>query len=747
MESEEFIAWAIDPGLRVAVLLMACLTGYVTLDMARRVPAACGWVGRWWLAGSALALGTGLWSIHFIGLAGDVLPFGIGYGGFVALAAWAVAVLACGLALRIGVVRAPSLARLGVAGSVLGAGVLATLAVCFVGMRISPALAWHPLWAAGVAGCAALGGMLALGLSLYLKTRFGRVARQLVAALLLGLALSASHVMSTLAARVPFDAVSLNHFSTASNGTLALLASVGTAALLLLLLLLSVIEARMNKALHRAIGRIDEAARTDTLTALPNRMSFDQQLEAAASQADRKGMPLALLFVALDGFKPINDSFGRRVGDLALQEIAQRLQGLARSGDLVARVGGDEFVLLMVRDAHKDGAAKMAQRVLVAMADPCELEGRQAVVSCSVGVVLYPQHGGHTTAMLHADAAARAVKRSGGATYAFFEQQMLTGVGEQLDLLRDLRMALAKQQLELYYQPKIHAPSGEITGAEALMRWHHPQRGMVSPAVFIPIAERYGLIAALGNWVIDEACRQARVWRDEGLRMRVAINLSVHQLRHPDLPERIADALARHQINPMLLTCEITESVAMEDPQATMKIFERLAAVGVHISIDDFGTGYSSLSYLRKLPAQELKIDRSFVLDLETSADARAVVDAVVKLAQALGLKVVAEGVETERQRDVLIQMGCDELQGFLFAKPMSARALLLWASDDREREVAFKPSLFGETRPVSDQELLAHRRAATSTVPQPPTPSKPDSAWSRLIGFADTLPSGSSKL
>ncbi|MEQ1684237.1 MAG: EAL domain-containing protein [Burkholderiaceae bacterium] len=702
MKSEEFIPWVTQPGLWVAVFALACLASYVALDMARRVLANPGRAGLAWLGGGALALGTGLWSIHFVGLSGEVLPFGIGYGAGVTLAAWAVAVTACALTLQVGVVRSPGFGRLLAAGSLLGGGVFVTLGLCFAGMRISPSIAWHPIWAAGAAACAVLGCALALALTLRLKARVGRVPRQLAAALLMGSALSASHVMSTLAACVPFDAVSLNHFSSASNGTLALLASVGTVALLLLLLLLSVIEGRMNKALHRAIGRIDEVARTDTLTALPNRMSFDQLLETAAVQADRKGQALALLFVALDGFKPINDSFGRRVGDLALQEIAQRLASLARSGDTVARVGGDEFALLMQRDADRDGAAKMAQRLLAALAEPCELEGRQAVLSCSIGVVLYPQHGGHTTAMLHADAAARAVKRSGGATYAFFEQHMLTGVGEQLDLLRDLRMALAKNQLELYYQPKIHAPSGEITGAEALMRWHHPQRGMVSPAVFIPIAERYGLIAALGNWVIDEACRQARVWRDEGLRMRVAINLSVHQLRHPDLPDRIADALARHQINPMLLTCEITESVAMEDPAATMKIFERLAAVGVHISIDDFGTGYSSLSYLRKLPARELKIDRSFVLDLESSADARAVVDAVVKLAQALGLKVVAEGVETEAQNQILRSLGCDELQGYLFAKPMSAKALALWAmADVGPSALAFRDSLFAQTAPL----------------------------------------------
>ena len=260
---------------------------------------------------------------------------------------------------------------------------------------------------------------------------------------------------------------------------------------------------------------------------------------------------------------------------------------------------------------------------------------------------------------------------------------------------------------------------------------------MIGPSTFIPVAERFGLIGTLGNWVIEDACRQSRAWRDKGLRMRVAINLSAFQMRQDDLVERITTALARHRIDPSLLTCEITESVAMEDTRATQITFKRLGEAGVHLSIDDFGTGYSSSSYLRKLPAEELKIDRSFVMDIETSADARAVVDAVIHLAHALGLKVVAEGVETQSQRDLLTKMGCDELQGYLFARPMSARALLLWASDDHEREIAFKPSLFGETLSMSHQQLLTHRHAT----PPPQTRTQPhERASSRSNGFADTL-------
>jgi EAL domain-containing protein (putative c-di-GMP-specific phosphodiesterase class I) len=312
---------------------------------------------------------------------------------------------------------------------------------------------------------------------------------------------------------------------------------------------------------------------------------------------------------------------------------------------------------------------------------------------------MYPEHGAMSTLIGHAEAAMRTAKSAGGASHAFFEARMINGSRDQAELLRDLRAALERGQLELYYQPKIHAPSGEITGAEALMRWHHPQRGMVSPGVFIPIAERYGLIGALGLWVIDEACRQVRAWRDSGLRMRVAINLSVHQLRQPDLAERIGAALQRHQINPDLITCEITESSAMEDTDVTMRVLGQLATLGVHISIDDFGTGHSSLSYLRKLPAHELKIDRSFVLDLETSDDARKVASAVINLAKALNLQVVAEGVETEGQNRILRELGCDQLQGYLFAKPMSAKALVVWAMDDvGPRTIGFRASLFKET-------------------------------------------------
>ena len=438
----------------------------------------------------------------------------------------------------------------------------------------------------------------------------------------------------------------------------------------------------------------------DSLTQLPTRVYFEDRLAAAATKADSKSSRLALLFIDLDGFKPVNDTYGHSIGDLVLEQVGHRLKSISRGKDVVARVGGDEFLLLLTNVNAQESVAAVADRLIQSLSHPYTAEGREVMISCSVGIAMYPDGCSHAKLIARADAAMYASKRAGGSKHSFYSSAMDADADAQFELLRDLRKAVAAEEFELFYQPKIDAKSGKVTAVEALLRWNHPTRGMLLPNTFIPIAERFGLIVAIGNWVIDDACRQSRVWREKGLRMRVAINLSAHQMRQEDIVERITNALNVHRIHPSLLTCEITESAAMEDTKSTQATFRRLGELGTHLSIDDFGTGYSSLAYLRKLPTEELKIDRSFIMDLEHSADARAVVDAVIKLAHALGKKVVAEGVENQRQHEVLVKMDCDELQGFLFAKPMSARALMLWAINDRsEGATTFKPSLFDDTR------------------------------------------------
>jgi diguanylate cyclase len=437
---------------------------------------------------------------------------------------------------------------------------------------------------------------------------------------------------------------------------------------------------------------------TDPLTHLATRLGIERQLAAAVIDCDKNNGRLAVLIFDLDGFKPVNSSFGHQVGDLLLRQVADRLRARLGPQDLAGRIGGDGFVILIAQAGNKEALAEFATLLLQDLSRPYLVDGRELAISCSVGIAQYPDDGGQTRLLARADAAKNAAKRLGGACLCFYMPGMDGDAREQMDLLRDLRHAIERRELELFYQPKIDATSGEVTAAEALLRWRHPVRGLVSPTVFIPIAERFGFMRDLGNWVIEDACRQALVWRENGLRMRMAINLSAQQMRQADIVDRIRSALAQNRIQPSLLTCEITESVAMEDTQATQETFRRLGELGVHLSIDDFGTGYSSLSYLRQLPAAELKIDRAFITDIASSRDARAVVDAVVKLAHALGLRVVAEGVETQAQQQILSTMGCDEFQGYLFARPMSAQAILLWATDDKNSAPAFRASLFGDT-------------------------------------------------
>ena len=460
---------------------------------------------------------------------------------------------------------------------------------------------------------------------------------------------------------------------------------------------------RAQTELRAANTELQRRALLDPLTNLPNRQLFEDRLAHAVARTaraeervgGRAAAKLAVLFVGLDGFKTVNDSLGHAAGDRVLKEAAARLRNAARDSDTVARVGGDEFLLLMEDVGSLADGVNLAHRLAKSLALPFEMPGEPVLIAASIGIVVYPDQGHHGKLIANGDAAMHAAKRAGGNTYAVFESRMDARSADQLSLQGDLRHALERGQMQLHYQPKVDGRRGQISGVEALLRWTHPTRGMVSPAEFIPLAERFGLINALGQWVIEEACRQMQAWADEGVRMRVAINISVHQLREDDLVERIRLALERHLVDPSQLLCEITESVAMEDIKATQRAFEGLARIGVYLSIDDFGTGYSSLSYLRQLPARQLKIDRSFVNDLETSSDARAVVDAVVRLAHALGLKVVAEGVETIGQRDVLLGLGCDELQGYFYARPMAAHTLLDWTHGRKPADtVDFSPSV-----------------------------------------------------
>jgi diguanylate cyclase (GGDEF)-like protein len=457
------------------------------------------------------------------------------------------------------------------------------------------------------------------------------------------------------------------------------------------------LRVRLSSELARLSNRVSAKLERDELTGMLTRSGFGAALQRKALASDGGAAPFCVLYLALDNFGMLNDAFGHETGDRLIQEVARRISVCAGPVSHTCHAAADEFSLLW--DGDISAERSIATRITEALSEPFTFESIRTQVSCSIGIAMYPEHGSITKLMGNAALAMRSVKHSGGGDFCVYDPKMGIEIREQAVLFNDLRNALERGEFELYFQPKIDAISLQVTAAEALLRWHHPERGLIGPMVFIPLAEQYGLIGPIGNWVIEEACRKAARWREQGLRMRVAVNISGYQMREDDLVDRIEAALQRHAIQPERFTCEITESVAMEDTKVTQLTFERMRNAGFHVSIDDFGTGYSSLAALRKLPAAELKIDRAFVSDLEESEDARSIAQSIVNLAMALNLRVVAEGVETVGQRDLLVKMGCNELQGFLFAMPMPAYELERLALDVHQPdEMEFRKSLFSET-------------------------------------------------
>jgi diguanylate cyclase (GGDEF)-like protein len=437
-----------------------------------------------------------------------------------------------------------------------------------------------------------------------------------------------------------------------------------------------VVTAR-TEGLEAANRQLRHLATHDALTGLPNRVLFEDRLAQAMAHADRDGQQCAVLVLDLDRFKLVNDSLGHRAGDELLNEVARRLSGAVRSVDTVARMGGDEFVLIVNSTSVRQDAVELAQRAVAALATPIKISGVDLHTSSSIGIAFYPGDGTSAESLItHADAAMYCAKQRGRNNVQCFEQSMDTITRERVKLESDLHEALARQQFELYYQPKVDTATEYVHSAEALIRWRHPERGLIMPNDFIPMAEECGLIVAIGEWVMREACRQCKIWQNEGLQpLRVAVNVTASQFRHGNLLSVIRRAVDEVGLDPRYLELEITESAVMTNPEESTSILEQLSRMGVLVSVDDFGTGYSSMSYLRRFPIDKLKIDRGFVKDLMTRADDVSIVRAIISLAHSLRLKVVAEGVETSEQLDALKSMGCDQYQGFHFSAALPAAA------------------------------------------------------------------------
>ncbi|MFG0500860.1 putative bifunctional diguanylate cyclase/phosphodiesterase [Pseudomonas sp. YQ_13] len=667
-------------------LCVAILASYTALDLTGRIATAKGRAAYLWMGGGALAMGIGVWSMHFIGMLAFSLPIDLGYDLALTAFSLLIAVLSSGFALWL--VSQPSLPalQLGFGALIMGSGIACMHYTGMAALRMLPGIDYDPtlFGASLLIAVGASAAALWIAFRLRKHTPYVRQIRGL-AAVVMGFAIVGMHYTGMAAANFPEGSFCGALGGGLQGDSLVYLVLITTLAVLAVALLTSVLDARLEartaelaRSLTLANQELTQLALHDTLTGLPNRTLLADRIEQAIAKVAEQGGCFALMFIDLDGFKPVNDAFGHHIGDLLLKAVAARLRGHLHSQDTLARIGGDEFVLLVELQEPND-AMDVAVKQVNLVSRPFRVAEHDLQLSASLGIVLYPGNGQDQHELLrNADAAMYHAKSAGKNGYSFFDVSMNSNARQQLQLLQDLRLALEQRQFRLHYQPKFDAHTCQPIGAEALLRWEHPQQGLLLPDRFIGLAEKTGLIIPIGEWVLIEACRQMRQWLDQGhLGWRMAVNLSAIQFCHAGLVDSVARALQQNGLPANCLTLEITETTAMHDADASLTVLQRLSDMGVDLSIDDFGTGYSSLMYLKRLPANELKIDRGFVRDLEQDSDDAAIVSAIVALGQALGLRIVAEGVETDKQQDFLTRLGCDSLQGYLLGQPVPAEQFM----------------------------------------------------------------------
>lgn len=673
-----------NPWLVVLSVAVAIFVSHTALSLSARVARSDGILSKLWLVGGALAMGSGIWSMHFIGMLAFSLPIALAYDIPTTITSLFIAIITSAFALSVANRQRISLVHLSLGAVLLGGGISAMHYVGMAAIQITPMITYEPGLLLLSVGIAIVASFAALWL--FFRLRRGnsvliRLAR-IGAAFVMGLAISGMHYTGMAASRFSPGSFCIGA-GTTDQRWLALTIAVPAIALLAITTILLVYDGHLesrtrkhNAQLEKANAQLEHAATHDALTGLPNRVLLADRLAQATAQSERYSRGFAVMVVDLDRFKSINDSLGHIAGDDLLKEMAQRLSQQLRKADTLARLGGDEFVLVLNEISGPRDAETVASKVLAAMAQPVTLSALEVQISASIGISVFPEDGVDAETLLqHADAAMYHAKKNGRNAFQFFAPVMNAFARERLEIESGLRRALVQGgEFELHYQPKVEVSSGRIDSAEALIRWRHPKRGLTAPSGFIPIAEETGLIVPIGEWVLFEACRQARAWQTSGMRpLRIAVNLSAQQFKQKSLVTTVREALAAAGLDPGYLELELTESAVMHDAESSIQVLRQLSDLGVRISVDDFGTGYSSLSYLRRLPLDKLKIDRSFIREVAASRDDAEIVRAIVSLAHSLHLKVIAEGVETAEQLTFLRGLGCDQYQGFHCSPPVPA--------------------------------------------------------------------------
>ena len=674
------VSW--DPVLIGISFVVAFIASFIALDSAGKVAISNQRESTFWRLSGGATLGMGIWSMHFIGMLAMKMSMPINYHFSLTAFSFFIALISATLAINIAISgNTLSTKRLVVATGILSAGVVT---MHYVGMY---AIIEHVaiLWSHSLILLSVMIAIVASGVGLWLAFHLRQNTRRalinrLVAALIMALAIASMHYTG-------MGAATFTHFGhTAHDGLSSLELSVWVCAVTLvilgIMLVVSMVDSQLRTSrladnLHQLNCQLEHQVHFDALTGLANRTQIDACLQACLQHSKLHQHQFALVFIDLDRFKVVNDTWGHHIGDQLLIATTQRIYSCLDDTMTLARLGGDEFILL-VPDCNKEAITALLTRIAAAIGDPFTLFGYTIRVSLNAGSSIYPEHGSTLHELkVKADMAMYHVKQAGRNGWAIYSPEMETIADTPPTFLQELSQALEHDQFELWYQPKYTAGDHSLTGFEALLRWHHPERGMLLPAEFLPALEETGLIIPVGKWVIQQACQQLHQWKLQGhAEWTLAVNLSPSQFEQHDIVDVVCSALAQYQLSPAYLTLELTESTALKNLKRSAEVLNAFSALGITVSIDDFGTGYSNILMLKSLPARELKIDRVFVKDINENSKNTKIVSTIIDIAHSMNMQVVAEGIETQEQEILLTQMGCGVLQGFLFAKPLPAHQI-----------------------------------------------------------------------
>ncbi|MBT2050401.1 putative bifunctional diguanylate cyclase/phosphodiesterase [Enterobacter asburiae] len=686
------ISW--DPVLIAISYLVAFIASFVALDSAGKIPLSSRKAALFWRIAGGVTLGIGIWSMHFIGMLSMQMPMMMSYDLWLTLASLGVAVVASATALNIAVAgKKLSPFRLIFATTILSAGVVSMHYIGMAALMLDGSI----IWDRRLVGLSVVIAVVASGTALWLAFRLrdkhkGVFINRILAAFIMGAAICAMHYTGMSAAQFQ----EMAHTLPGGIGELGLSiwVSVTTLCLLGVMLIISLIDShrrtsRLTDNLHQLNRQLELQARFDALTGLANRHQMDLRMQDCLRSALLSKKPFAVIFLNVDHFKRVNDTWGHSVGDEVLITVAQRITARLTREMTLARLGGDAFILL-VPECDDDRLNALVTALLEDVRRPLSICGHTLSTTISAGVSLYPRDGETLHELkLKADAALHRVKEDGRNGWAIYRAEMSTAIPAKPGFLQELSQALERDQFELWYQPTWHAGEKTIHGFEALLRWRHPEQGVVLPNLFIPSLEQTGLIIPVGNWAIEAACRQLHFWTEQGFsQWTLSLNLSPIQFEQPDIFQIISSMLEKYSLSPSRLILEVTESTALKNLDRSIELLNAFNHAGIVVSIDDFGTGYSNLLMLSVLPAKELKIDRSFVTSMLENEKSYKLVETIISIARTMEMNVVAEGIETEEQQAVLTRLGCDYLQGYLFSRPLPAEQvpwLLLQINSDKQ--------------------------------------------------------------